>query len=138
MKLQERRQQQRFSLDLQVKISTETETGKGGFYEETIAANISSGGAFIITDRKLPLASTVQMEFFLAFEDLAKLQFILSVEGLRACKGKHVWVKASGVVIRAEEKGVGIIFDTDYQISPMQPSESSSASTATFSISKSR
>ena len=120
---EDRRLQQRFSLDLQVKISAETVTGKEGFHEETIAANISSGGAFIVTNRKIPIASRVQMEFFLAFEDLEKLQFILSVESLRVCQGKHVWVKASGVVIRTEEKGIGIIFDTDYQISPMQPSD---------------
>ena len=124
MKSKERRQQQRFSLDLQAKISTEAVNGVQLFHEETIAANISSGGALILTDRKLPIASTVQLEFFLAFEDLEKLRFILSVESLRACKGKRVWVKATGVVIRVEERGVGIIFDTDYQISPMQPSDS--------------
>jgi c-di-GMP-binding flagellar brake protein YcgR len=123
MKVNERRQQQRFSLDLQVKISAATESGEKLFHEETIAANISSGGALILTDRKLPIASTVQLEFFLTFEHLEKLRFILSVESLRACKGKHVWVKATGVVIRVEDKGVGIIFDTDYQISPMQPSD---------------
>jgi c-di-GMP-binding flagellar brake protein YcgR len=122
MTSQERRQQQRFSLNLQVKITAETEAGECLFHEETIAANISSGGALILTNRKLPIASTVHLEFLLALEDLQKLRFILSVESLRACKGKHVWVKATGVVIRVEEKGVGIIFDTDYQISPMQPS----------------
>jgi c-di-GMP-binding flagellar brake protein YcgR len=125
MESQERRQQQRFSLDLQVKISSETKTGEVLFHEEATTANISSSGAFILTDHKLPLAGTVQLEFFLALEDLEKLRFILSVAGLRAaCQGKHVWVKATGVVIRTEEKGVGIIFDTDYQIFPMQPSES--------------
>jgi|WetSurMetagenome_2_1015567.scaffolds.fasta_scaffold532631_1 c-di-GMP-binding flagellar brake protein YcgR len=122
MKSQERRQQQRFSLNLQVKITAETETGECLFHEETIAANISSGGAFILTNRKLPIAGTVQLEFLLALEDLQKLRFILSVESLRNCKGKHVWVRATGVVIRVEDKGVGIIFDTDYQISPLQPS----------------
>jgi hypothetical protein len=123
MKVNERRQQQRFSLDLQVKLWAATETGEDLFHQETTAANISSGGAFIRTDHKLPIAGTVHLEFFLALEDLEKLRFILSVESLRACKGKRVWVKATGVVIRVEEKGVGIIFDTDYQISPMQPSD---------------
>ncbi len=93
------------------------------FADETIAANISSGGAFIVTGRKLPLACTVQLEFLLAFEDLEKLRFILSVESLRACQGKQVRVKASGIVIRVEAKGIGIVFDTDYQVCPMQPSE---------------
>ncbi len=125
MESQERRQQQRFSLDLQVKISTETKSGEVLFHEEATTANISSGGAFILTDHKLPLACTVQLEFFLAFEDLEKLRFILSVAGLRAAyEGKHFWVKATGVVIRTEEKGVGVIFDTDYQIFPLQPSGS--------------
>jgi hypothetical protein len=123
MEFQERRLQQRFFLDLRVKITTETEDEGKLLHEETVAANISSGGAFILTNLKLPIASIVQLEFFLAIEDVRKLRFILSVESLRACKGKHVWVKATGVVIRVEEKGVGIVFDTDYQISPMQPSD---------------
>ena len=118
-------------MDLQVKIFTETKTGEVLFHEETTTANISSGGAFILTDHKFPLADTVRLEFFLAFEDLEKLRFILSVASLREVyKGKHVWVKATGVVIRTEEKGVGIIFDTDYQVSPMQPSESRDPSPA--------
>jgi hypothetical protein len=123
MEFQERRLQQRFFLDLRVKITTETEDEGKLLHEETVAANISSGGAFILTNLKLPIASIVQLEFFLAIEDVRKLRFILSVESLRACKGKHVWVKATGVVIRIEEKGVGVVFDTDYQISPMQPSD---------------
>jgi len=122
MKIQEQRLQPRFSLNLQVKISAKTVSGREVLHEEAIAANISSGGAFIVTDRQVPLASTIEMEFFLALEDLEKLQFILSVEGLRACRQEHVWVKATGVVIRAEEKGVAIIFDTDYKVWPMRPS----------------
>ncbi|MDR3630305.1 MAG: PilZ domain-containing protein [Desulfocapsaceae bacterium] len=124
MKIQEQRLQPRFSLDLQVKISARTLNNREVFHEETIAANISAGGAFIITDRQVPLASTIEMEFFLALDDLKKLQFILSVESLRACKEKHVWVKATGVVIRAEKRGVAVIFDTDYTIWPMSPSDS--------------
>jgi hypothetical protein len=123
MKLTERRQQKRFSLNLQVKLSAETHTGEVLLHEETIAANISSRGVFIVTDHKLPIASIIQLEFFLTLEDLQKLRFILSVECLRACQGKHVWVKATGVVIRVEKQGIGIVFDTDYQISPMQPSD---------------
>jgi hypothetical protein len=122
MKIQEQRLQPRFSLNLQVKISAKTADGSDVLREETIAANISSGGAFIITDRQIPLASIIDMEFFLTLEDLKKLQFILSVESLRACREKHVWVKAAGVVIRAEQNGVAIIFDTDYTIRPMSPS----------------
>ncbi len=122
MERKEQRHHERFSLDLQVKISATDRNGAVLFSEETTAANISAGGAFIVTDKQFPMTSLVQLEFLLAFEDLEKLRFILSVESLRACRGKHVQVKASGIVIRAEEKGVAVIFDTDYQIHPMQPS----------------
>ncbi len=121
--IKERRVQQRYSLNLKVKLSVASKNGEAVFTDDTIAANISAGGAFILTDKKLPLAGLVQMEFLLAFKDLEKLRFILSVESLRACRGKQVWVKASGVVIRVEEKGVAVVFDTDYQIHPLQPSE---------------
>jgi hypothetical protein len=126
MERKEQRLHERFSLDLQVKISATDRNGTIQLSEETTVANISSGGAFIATDRKFPLTSPVQLEFLLAFEDLEKLRFILSVESLRACRGKQVRVKASGIVIRVEERGVAVIFDTDYQISPMQPSAAGS------------
>jgi hypothetical protein len=126
MERKEQRLHERFSLDLQVKISASDRNGAIQFSEETTAANISAGGAFIATDRILPLTSPVQLEFLLAFEDLKKLRFILSVESLRACRGKQVRVKASGIVIRVEDRGVAVIFDTNYQISPMQPSAAGS------------
>ncbi len=117
----ERRLQERFSLHLKARISSQPDTGQDSFQEETTAANISTGGAFIQTKQKLPMASKVYLEFCLAFDDLKKLRFILSLESLRACEGKQVWVKATAVVIRVEESGVGVIFDADYQLSPMLP-----------------
>ena len=120
MDTKERRLQERFSLDLKAKLSTESD--ESPVKEETIAANISSGGAFIHTKQKLTMASRVHLEFCLSLEDLQKLRFILSMDSLRACKGKEeIWVKATAVVIRIEEEGVGLIFDTDYQLNPMQP-----------------
>ena len=87
--------------------------------EEITATNISSGGAFLTTDRKIPLASKVYLEFLVNYEQLKQLRFILSHESLKSFSGKQIWVNATGIVIRLEEEGIGIIFDQNYQLSPM-------------------
>ncbi len=117
----ERREQKRFSLNLQAKISYRHSTHQAPVID-TVAANISSGGAFVQTDHKFPLAAKVKIEFYLSVEDLKRLRFILSLDSLKQLTGKNIWVNASGIVIRQEPEGVGIIFDTDYQFTPMHTS----------------
>lgn len=87
---------------------------------DTVAANISAGGAFIQTAHKFPMAAKVKVEFYVSLIDLKRLRFILSMESLRQLTDQKIWVVAQGVVIRQELDGVGIIFDTDYQLTPMQ------------------
>ncbi len=116
----ERREQKRFSLNLQAKLSYR-HTEDQSLVIEAAAANISPGGAFLKTDHKFPIAAKIQIEFYLHIEDLKKLRFILSTESLKQLTGQYVWVCAGGIVIRREEEGVGIIFDADYQLTPMQP-----------------
>ena len=89
---------------------------------EFLTANISAGGAFIKTDTPLPLASKVRLEFLLSLEDLETLKFIVSLNTLKAWKGKRIWISASGIVARHEASGMGIMFDENYQISPMETS----------------
>jgi hypothetical protein len=120
----ERREQKRFSLNLQAKISYRHIEDQPPVID-TVAANISSGGAFLKTSHKFPMAAKVKVEFYLTVDDLKKLRFILSMEGLKKLTGKNIWVCANGIVIRQEEEGVGIIFDTDYQLTPMQPPDAS-------------
>ena len=115
----ERREQERFSLNLQAKISYRHIQDQP-LMIDTVAANISSGGAFLQTAHKFPMAAKVQVEFYLRVEDLKKLRFILSMESLKRLTDNNVWVSANGIVIRQEEDGVGIIFDTDYQLTPMK------------------
>ncbi len=122
MSADERRQHERFSMEIQVKMTSETRSGKTPMME-FLTANISSGGAFIETDAPLPLASKVRLEFLLALENLETLKFVVSLETLKAWKGKRVWVSASGIVVRHEEDGMGIMFDENYQINPMVTSE---------------
>jgi len=122
----EQRAHQRYSLQIQCKITAETLSGKTPMME-FLTANISAGGAFVETDTPLPLASKVRVEFLLSLEDLQTLKFVLSLETLKSWKGKRVWISASGIVARHETGGMGIMFDENYQISPMEASEQSQA-----------
>jgi len=119
----ERREQERFSINMDAKISYR-HTENQSLAIDTVAANISSGGAFLKTPHPFPLAAKVQVEFYLSTEDLKRLKFILSVDSLKQLTENHLWVTANGIVIRKEGDGVGVIFDTDYQFTPMASSES--------------
>jgi len=114
----DQRLQERFSMMLPVRVSRETETGVDVKFEGVIA-NISSGGAFIATDKPLPVSTKVYLEFLISTEERKKLKFILSFETLRHFQGRAAWVKASGIIIRHENNGMAIIFDDDYQLSPL-------------------
>lgn len=114
----DRREQERFSLNLQARISyRHTEEQAPEILTES--ANISSSGVFVKTVHKFPISSKVNIDLYLDLEDLKKLKFILSIETLKQLTTPKFWVTTSGIVIRQEEDGVGVIFDTDYQITPM-------------------
>ncbi len=112
----------RYSLRIPCKMTAETLSGKTPMME-FVTANISAGGAFIETETPLPLASKVRLEFLLALEDLQTLKVIVSLETLKSWKGKRVWISASGIVARHDEAGMGIMFDENYQVSPMETGE---------------
>ena len=120
----EQRGQERFSLNLQARISYRHMEDESPVFD-TVALNISSGGALVKTDHKFPMAAKVKIEFFLGFNDLKKLRFILSRESLQHITGKNIWVSATGIVIRQEGGEVGVIFDTNYQFTPIKISNSS-------------
>jgi hypothetical protein len=116
----DKRTRERFSLNLQARISYRHSDNQLPVLD-TVAANISAGGAFLRTSHPYPLAAKVKVEFLLSFDDVKRLKFILSVESLKNLTGKNLWVSATAIVIRLEADGVGIIFDTDYQFTPMRP-----------------
>jgi c-di-GMP-binding flagellar brake protein YcgR len=124
---EERRDQERFSLSLQTRVMAESGTGSTPLLE-FVTGDISAGGAFIATSRPLPIASKVRLEFFLSLEELASLRFILARESLKVWQGERAWVTATGVVIRVDQEGAAVIFDQNYQISPIRISETESVS----------
>ncbi len=114
----DKREQKRFSVNVQAKISYR-HTKDTPEVVETAAADISPSGVFLVTPHTFPMASKVLVEFYLHLDDLKRLKFILSVETLKKLTSDQIWVRASGIVIRQAENGVGIIFDTNYQLTPM-------------------
>ena len=114
--LKEQRLHERFLMSLPVKVSPHNSNAQKF---ETVSANISSSGVLITTDKPLPIASKVDLEFYISIAELKKLKFILSLETLRKLEGKHTWVKTTGVVIRHQADGMAVIFDDDYQLSPL-------------------
>ncbi len=115
----ERRQQERFFFNAKVKLAASREAFQKGQVETGIAANISAGGAFLKTTRQFALASRVVVKFLVSYQQLTKLHFILSTESLRHCHDDSIWIETSGIVIRVEDDGIGIIFDQDYQLTPV-------------------
>lgn len=113
-----RRYQERHLLQVPVRVATRDFLTNPPAVD-AIMSNISSGGMHIETDQDFPMASKMYLEFSLAFEDLHKLQFVLSLDSLRKFTGTTVKVHATGVVIRVKKGGSGIIFDTDYQLYPL-------------------
>jgi len=85
-----------------------------------VIANLSGGGAFLQTRQQLPLATKVGLEFQVSIADVKRLKLLLSIDALRNLRQERVLVRATGVVIRQEEDGVGVIFDANYQFTPMK------------------
>lgn len=115
---QEQRFRDRYTLEIPVKVSKQPFFEQQAFIDATLS-NISSGGVFVASDHDFPIASKIYLEFSIPFEDLTKLQFILSVKSLKKFSGTTVNVQASGIVIRVSKYGSGIIFDKDYMLTPL-------------------
>ncbi|MBA3008286.1 MAG: hypothetical protein FP810_17285 [Desulfocapsa sp.] len=123
---EDRREQKRLSLSLQTKVTAESRTGSTPLLE-FVTADISAGGAFIATSSPLPIASKVRLEFFLSLEELAQLRFVVAKESLKVWESERAWVTATGVVIRVDKEGAAVIFDQNYQISPIRISDTAPA-----------
>ena len=71
--------------------------------------NICAGGAFLVTNDRLPLGTRVKKDFILSID---KLKELLDSNRSR--------IKVEGEVIRTEKSGVEVRFDEDYEIMPVK------------------
>lgn len=114
----ERRREERFSLELKARIIYRHREESPVI--ETVSADISEGGAFLKSNHPFPMASKLQVEFLVSLQHLRMLKFILSVNSLRQLNQEStLWISTTGIVIRQQDDGVAVIFDKDYTITPM-------------------
>ena len=96
----------RFNLELPAWISLIDENGSPHSFE-VITRNICAGGAFLQTDKPLPVGTDIEMKVILPLDNLPSVQ------------SRRSRIDVSGSVIRTESQGVAVCFDKRYQISPV-------------------
>lgn len=101
----DRRDVERFNLQLPVCISVQQEWSRESLYLST--SNVSSGGAYFETESGLPVGTDVEMEMFLIPKDKQEDNFQ---------RGR---VKVTGKVIRTSDSGMAILFRNDYEFTSL-------------------
>ncbi len=74
---------------------------------EFTTTNICAGGAYLLTDRPLLVGTTIHMVMRLPLDNIFAEQ------------GRQSQIKLKGRVLRNDTKGMAVLFDGRYQISPL-------------------
>jgi len=101
----ERRDMERFDLELSALLSINDESGNPRAFEVT-TRNICSGGAFFKTDNPLPVGTDV------------KINLILPLEKFKTGQRNRSRIEGSGSVIRTDQQGMAVCFNKRYKIEP--------------------
>jgi len=102
----ERRNVERFHLELPALLSMNADKSATPRAIEVITSNICSGGAFFKTDNPLSVGTDVKMDL------------ILPIEKFKTGKDKRARIHVSGFIIRTEKQGMAMCFDRKYFIEP--------------------
>jgi hypothetical protein len=110
---EEKRGLERFELEIPTRIKV-TSSQQGEESLDLLTSDISSGGAFFHTTQPLEEGTDVNLDLILPIKRLMKE--IEDVVG----DFQHTYIKISGKVLRTESRGMAIVFNEDYEISPWQ------------------
>jgi hypothetical protein len=102
---EEQRKRERFEMSIPTDVLVKN-SGNNSEFLKLIAVNISSGGAYLITDQKIPEGTPV------------KLDFVLPSNHSRDLTGAYGYVKITGTVLRTDEDGFAVSFNRSYKITP--------------------
>ena len=102
----EKRKVERFDLQLEAFVSLFGNVSQNQT-ESLITRDISMCGAFLITDRPLPVGSKVCVDM------------VLTLEGQKKQNAQKAWIKASGKVLRSDNEGMAVGFDDQSRILPL-------------------
>ena len=104
--MRERRNFERYNLHLSSNIYVGEEKG-GKSCIKCKTSDISSAGAFFLTDNPLAEGTKVDVEFLLPVADIQSRE-----------KHSNSIVVSSGFVVRTEKEGMAVCFDMSYTINP--------------------
>jgi hypothetical protein len=107
----EKRGLKRFELEIPARIKIGASNKKDRALE-LLTSDISSGGAFFHTSQPLAEGTDVKIDLVLPISRLCKS--LDKGEG----EYQHAYIKVTGKVLRTESKGMAIVFNEDYEISP--------------------
>jgi hypothetical protein len=107
----EKRGLKRFELEIPARIKIGT-SNKEDPALDLLTSDISSGGAFFHTSQPLAEGTDVKVDLVLPISRLCKSLDEGEVEY------QHAYIKVSGKVLRTESRGMAIVFNEDYEISP--------------------
>jgi len=102
----EKRSVERFDLQLEAFVSLPGSVSQNE-PESLVTRDISMSGAFLITDRPLPVGSKVCVDM------------ILTLAGQNRQGAQKAWIKASGKVLRNDNEGMAVGFDNQSRILPL-------------------
>jgi hypothetical protein len=104
----ERRRLERFDLIAPAHLTVESESG-GKAQLNLTTKDVSSGGAYLYSQQPLISGSRVTMELLIFLDTLWK---IASARG-------RVKIKVKGTVIRVDEEGIAVRFESKYKITAL-------------------
>lgn len=96
---------ERFELQLPANVSSADSEAVEAL--ELITSDVCAGGAFIETDRPLPLEAEV------------KVNLVFPLDRLRKIKANKVEIDLKGAVIRATDQGMAVCFGPGYTMSQL-------------------
>jgi hypothetical protein len=102
----EKRTVERFDLQLEAFVSLSDSVSQND-RESLVTRDISMCGAFLITERPLPVGSKICVDM------------ILTLEGQTKQVAQQAWIKASGKVLRTDNEGMAVGFDDQSRILPL-------------------
>jgi hypothetical protein len=105
MNFTEKREMERFALNLPALLSIKDGSGNTRAFEFMIR-DICAGGAFFKTDTPLSVGTDVKMDL------------IIPLDKFKTGKKNRSRIDVSGSVIRKESQGMAVCFDKKYSISP--------------------
>lgn len=99
----ERRKEERFFLTTSALLSVIDESGAREGYA-VMTQNISSGGAFLSTDKPITTGASV------------KIDIVFPLKGGNDGKESKTRIDVTGIVVRTEKDGIAILFSNKYKI----------------------